>query len=611
MRDVPSPGLGVTADLLEAATAEGLWGLDGCELGPAPSGIPSGVPDHGTGWVRVDLPDGGWLSWSATDGAPLTRTRHAGGPVWHRDGPGPGPVSPVGPDRVVALLTGADPGVLPRHRDAVLADLRTAVLHAHVVQAGWARVSDRVPRPGIRDGGGAALLAGERLAATRGRPFHPTARAVGGWTGRDLARFGPMTADPVPLEWVSVRRDHLRLGPGAGADGLADVVLDQAGAARVATVLAERCGAGYAALPVHPYDREHVLRDEFAAEIRAGIVVPLERVGQAHPTASLRTLALPGRRLPRHLKLPLAVSTLGATRLLPPRHLDHGDRAARVITSVLRADPRLAARVGVADEGDWAGFALPDGSDEFEDRPGRLAAQVRHFPDLASDEACPLPLAALAAPGWDILGPLLQVGDRTTAERFLAMLTIDVLAVAFGFVGHGVLPEMHGQNVVATFGPGTSGPARVRHLILRDHDTLRVQPGWAQAAGTPDPGYRIAPGAAQSLVLDQPDRLVGYLQTLVVQVALRGIAVAVGHRFGFPETVWWDLVREAVPVALDAADPPGPVRDVLAGLMLEAPTWPARAVLGPLLDRGTSSGVSMPAGTVRVPNPLRVGRWAT
>lgn len=596
MGESPSPGQWVTADLIEAATIEGLWGLDECELGPAPPGLPPGAPTPGTGWVRVDLPGGGWLAWSATDGAPVTRTRHAGGPVWFRDSADHRTPYPVGPDRVLTLLEGARP-----HRDQIVADLRTAVRHAHVVRAGWMRLADRVPRPTDRDGGAATLLAGERLAATRGRPFHPTARAVGGWTSGELARFGPMATDPVPLDWVGVRRDHVRLGPGANSDRLAELVLDGPGAARIADTLADRCGPGFLALPVHPFDGEHVLPKEFGDEIRDGIVVPLGRAGAARPTASLRTLALPGF-VPRHLKLPLGVTTLGAARLLPPRHLDHGDRAARVISAVLRSDPGLAARVAIADEGDWAGFAVPDGSDEFADRPGRLAAQLRHYPDLGG---CPLPLAALAASEWDILGPVLGVGDRAGAERFLAELTTDVLTVGLGFVGHGVLPEMHGQNVVVAFGREADRPARAQRLVLRDHDTLRVHPDWADAAGTPDPGYRIAPGAAQSLILDRPERLVGYLQTLVVQVALRGVAVAMGSRFGIPEPAWWGMVREAVPVALDAADPPLAIRDALAELLLDAPTWPARAVLGPLLDRGSSTGVSMPAGTVDVPNPLR------
>ncbi|HEX2262263.1 MAG TPA: hypothetical protein VHH52_00655, partial [Pseudonocardiaceae bacterium] len=49
---------------------------------------------------------------------------------------------------------------------------------------------------------------------------------------------------------------------------------------------------------------------------------------------------------------------------------------------------------------------------------------------------------------------------------------------------------------------------------------------------------------------------------------------------------------------------PGRVADVVERELLHAQTWPSRLVLGPLLHRGRSGGVSMPAATGRVPNPL-------
>ncbi|WP_145984150.1 IucA/IucC family siderophore biosynthesis protein [Pseudonocardia sp. EC080610-09] len=600
MSNLPPPGQEVIADLLEAATTEGLWGLDACTPGPAPTWVPETLRTVHDRWVRVDLPGGGSLTWAAVDGGPLTHSRYAGGQVWYySDG---GSVRPVGPDQMLELLVATDPAGPTGHLETTLAELRTAVVHAHVVRAGRARMPDPLPSAG-RGSAGQMLLGGEMLAATRGRPFHPTARAVSGWTDRDLVRFGPTASGPVELAWVGVREDHVRRGPHAGPDELIDLVLDADGAARIRTLLAERDADRHRALPVHPYDLEHVLPAVFADELAEGVIVPLGPAGHGVPTASLRTLALPGEPL-RHLKLPLGVSTLGAARLLPPRHLDHGDRAAGVIGTVLGADPRLAARVGIVDESDWAGFALPDGSDEFDDRPGHLAAQVRHYPDFG--DGIPLPLAALGAHEWDVLGPPLGVTDVATARRFLRALTTDVLSVAFGFLGHGLLPEMHGQNVVGEFESVAGGPTRLRRLVLRDHDTLRVYRPWARAAGTPGPGYRIAPGVRQSLLLDSPEELVGYLQTLVVQVSLRAIAVALDRHFDLPESQWWATLGDAVTDAIAVAEPPDEIRASITDLMLERPTWPARAVLGPLLERGPSSGVSMPAGVVAITNPLRL-----
>ena len=208
---------------------------------------------------------------------------------------------------------------------------------------------------------------GEVLAAVRGRPFHPTARAVSGWAADDLARWGP--GRTVAVDAVAVRSDHLRLGTG-GFPELIDAP------------------DGYRVLPVHPFDREHVLPVAFAAEIADGIVVPLDRgVGEGRVTSSLRTLDLGGGR---HLKLPLGVTTLGSTRLLGARSLDFAQRGERVLRDVLAADPGLAARVAVADETAWAGFARPDGSDEFDDRPGHLAAALRVLPPPTGSHRVPL-----------------------------------------------------------------------------------------------------------------------------------------------------------------------------------------------------------------------------
>ncbi|SFS66155.1 IucA/IucC family protein [Saccharopolyspora flava] len=459
---------------------------------------------------------------------------------------------------------------------AVAADLRAAVEHTEVLR-GQRSALDLTPTGG--------MLAGERLAATRNRPFHPTARAAAGWSAEEVARYGPMRAEPLGLDWVAVRRDRLVHGGDPLSQRLAELVLSPAELRSLGAI-----GDDLQAIPVHPWQFQHVLGGCFADELADGSVVPLAReLGGFHPTSSLRTLTT-SPESSRHVKLPLGVATLGATRLLPPRYLANAERAQRCMTEVLDRDPALGERVALCDERVWAGWHDPD--DPFGDRPGQLAAQVRIYPEL---DGLVLPMAALAAHEWDVLGPV--ISERFDPLSFFGDLARSFCEVAFGFLSRGVLPELHGQNVVVQLRGG-----RVRRFVLRDHDTLRLFGEWMRLAGTPDPEYVIKPGAPQSLRLDSAESLVGYLQTLGFQVNLHGIADALRRHFGLDERELWNLVRETVIEHLPAQ--PAPVRAVLRDRLLRAGTWPSRRVLEPLLRQGASSGVSMPAGTGTVPNPL-------
>jgi siderophore synthetase component len=399
-----------------------------------------------------------------------------------------------------------------------------------------------------------------------------------------------MRPDPLGLDWVAVRRDRLRFGTGAGADRFADLLLDAPDRERLAATL----GGGFCLLPVHPWQLDHVLPRAFAAELGAGLVRPVARgVGRFRPTASLRTLCSPAPE--RHVKLPLGIATLGAARLLPPRYLDNGDRAERLMRVLLDRDPALRRRVSLCDERTWCGWA----GDELADRPGHLAAQLRTYPAGVLDEPGTLavPMAALAAHEWGTLGPALHA-DRDPVGFFRA-LAAAFAAVGLGFLRHGVLPELHGQNVVVTLRDG-----RPERFVLRDHDALRLYPAWMAAAGVPDPGYRLRPGARQSLRLGSAEALVGYLQTLGFQVNLYGIADALGRHYDVAEAVFWEQLRGALVGCLAELDLPGHVALVVRRQLLGAPTWPARHVLGPLLRDGSCTGVSMPAATGRARNPL-------
>lgn len=598
----------VLRDLVDILIQENLWAFADAARRHRPAALCAETAEPGEQWCHIDLA-GGWVCFRARAAGALQPYRLSRPPVWYGGAPG-APPRRLQPGELLELLAAgrSDTPAGPLHAGQVGADLRTAVQHAAVVHAGRARLAHARPRPG-------GLLTAERLAATRNRPFHPTARAAAGWTSDELARYGPLRQQPLGLSWVAVRRDRLRRGTGSGSDRLHELLLDEADRQHLADAV-HRAGLhinDVQPLPVHPWQLDHVLPIAYAAELAAGEVVPLARgLGRFHPTASLRTLTTaPETEL--HLKLPLGVATLGAARLLPPRYLDNGERAQRTMQQLIERDPALHGLVQVCDERTWCGWRHPSNADEFDDRPGQLAAQLRAYPAGLFDHPTRLvlPMAALAAHEWDVLGPALgnagfgRSGLGTVlfgavdAVGFFRRLAGAFCELGLGFLRYGVLPELHGQNVVVALRGGA-----VDRFVLRDHDTLRLCPDWMAAEDVADPGYRIAPGAPQSLRLPSAEALLGYLQTLGFQVNLYGIADALCRHYGIGEQVLWAELRRAVVDALARLALPGRIADVLGRELLHAPTWPSRLVLGPLLRQARSGSVSMPAGAGRVPNPL-------
>ncbi|WP_010314164.1 IucA/IucC family protein [Saccharopolyspora spinosa] len=563
----------VMRDLVDVLLQEDLDGFGARAEADQPAELAGEPLAPGERWCRVKLA-AGWVCCRVRPGGALQRYRYSRGPVWLAGGE-PAGAAEV-PEELLVLASGEPAGAAE-----VSEDVRAAVEHAEVV-LGQRAALDLAPQEG-------QLLAGERLAATRNRPFHPTARAASGWTSGEVARYGPMRAEPLGLDWVAVRRDRLRFGTDPDSHRLPDLVVDQEGR----QVLADVVDDEYLAIPVHPWQFDHLLPAQFGEELATRAIIPLVRgLGRFHPTASIRTLTTaPETR--RHVKLPLGMATLGATRLLPPRYLANAERAQECMRELVDRDPVLRRRVALCDERIWCGWHEP--ADEFGDRPGQLAAQVRVYPELGG---LVLPMAALAAHEWDVLAP--AISDRFDPVVFFRELAKSFCEFGFAFLRCGVLPELHGQNVVVQL-----RGARIERFLLRDHDTLRLFPEWMASAGAQAPEYAIKPGAPQSLRLESAESLVGYLQTLGFQVNLYGIADALCRHFGLDEGVLWTQLRVAVRECLQPL--PAAVAEVLRALLLHAETWPSREVLGPLLRQGRSSGVSMPAGLGTVPNPLASG----
>ncbi|MDQ6421979.1 IucA/IucC family protein [Paenibacillus sp. LHD-117] len=490
------------------------------------------------------------------------------------------------------------------HGESLFEQLRVSALHkALSIQAQMASAGNLPAFP-------ASLLALERWSALRDRPFHPAAKAKGGWNDKDYVNYSAEYGGTFPLQWIAVKRDILLAGDGAEGRGAADFLLsgDDRGQLDAAMRRLGLGGDDYAALPVHPWQLERMLPREFGTEMENGACVPLGIAagGDYAATSSVRSLAPTGEG--PHVKLPLGIVSLGAIRSLPALYMTNGTRGQRLLEQLRAADQTLAGRLYLCDETAWWAY-MPKAGDWFDDRPRHLSCQIRSYPaELLRDPSYQMvPMAALAVcePGMDthLFDAWMRLrGMRPGAEaarHLFGELCDEFLSLCMRMLRFGVLPEIHGQNVLVVLKNGTPSG-----IVLRDHDTVRLHLPWLERSGMADPGYIVKPGRPNSLYNETPEQLLFYLQTLGIQVNLYAIADSLAGRYRMKEESLWQTMRESLEQAVECAGLPDQDRMAVEEILFEREMWPWKQIITPLLRQQGVPGGSMPSGSGQAPNPF-------
>ncbi|SDA21005.1 Siderophore synthetase component [Nitrosospira sp. Nsp18] len=445
------------------------------------------------------------------------------------------------------------------------------------------------------------LLPWEALSCLKDRPFHPLARAKD-WNGDHGYGYATETMASLPLHWVAVPRDQIVSGPAAPLAGqpLAERLLDPGQRDRLtqAARASHADGENWLWMPVHPWQWAWLNRS-IPLKLSECIYLSIGP-GTATPTASLRSLAVTGNP-GTHLKLALSVRTLGATRALPPRYLHNGTLASACLESLRRRDDWLAAHLLLCDEDQW--WALSQ-CDALESESGELACMIRRYPTLPG--ATLIPMAALPAvwadgklPAFDHL--IGSAAPEEAAWRLFGDIAGALLELGLRCFARGVMPELHGQNVLLAF-----EGQQVAALVLRDHDTLRVCCPLMQAQGVTIPDYVIDRSTPNTLELNTPQELLAYLQTLAIEVNLYAILAALATYYGRDEAHGWGIVRQALETCLARVPLPVEIAGQARKMLLEEAEWPFKQLLAPLLNI-TSFGTGMPSAMGRLPNPLLTG----
>lgn len=463
------------------------------------------------------------------------------------------------------------------------------------------------PDASVMDEASATFLALERWASLRDRPFHPVGKAKQGFDDADYRRYMAEFRAEMTLDWIAVSHDALRLGEGASLDRPPAVSLLDPGESEAIgkEMRARGLDASHVAIPLHPWQRENAIGRYLEDAMGSGRCIPLEtRVGRFAATSSLRSLAPIGPGA-AHLKLPLAVHSLAASRYLPAVKMINGQRSERLLRQALMRDSTLLQQVFLCEESDWWAY-FPEGTSLYDEAPRHLSAMVRRYPTaLVEDPDCHLvPMAALGVtdPAWHYFDVWLhELGQPPSAEgasMLFAGIVRHVLENLLRLFRLGLLPEAHGQNALLVVRRGA-----IQGVLFRDHDSLRLYVPWLEREGLRDPHYEIKPGHSNTLYHDTPEALLFWLQTLVIQVNLRAILESVAVRYGIPAATLWGVVRDATADAIDAIAPDQSLRRLLEHELLRRSDWPLKHIVLPIIARAGGPG-SMPFGTGRTRNPL-------
>ncbi|WP_308366757.1 MULTISPECIES: IucA/IucC family protein [unclassified Microbulbifer] len=447
----------------------------------------------------------------------------------------------------------------------------------------------------------ADLPAWERLGALRDRPFHPLARAKTGWSLEEFRRYGAESGDTFGLAWVALRNESLVGSPDLRGTAVAEALLEaeELQALRQAAAARGFDGDDFTLVPVHPWQLRR-LAAEFASEFSNGDWVLIsESLGGFTPTSSVRSLAPAAKSGSVHVKLPLAIAALGAQRILPPRYLHNGAAAQQLLESVIGREPALQGKFFCCDERQWLAFA-PAGETMFSNRTGHLSCLLRRYPRMESPQCRLLPMSAFTLAEGDrvpAFETLLRDGGETP-EKFFRSLCDHLCALCFTCFSYGLMPEVHGQNLLLVIEKG-----RICGLVLRDHDTLRFFPPWVHQSGIEAPRYLMDWSTPNSLVCLSPQELLRYFQTLGVQVNLHAIADTLSSAYGVDAEVFWEIIKTSCHRQLQQLELPDFAKALLRRELLDNPRWPTRLLLTPYLMRRTRE-TGMPAGLGETRNPL-------
>ncbi|AXI04135.1 IucA/IucC family protein [Aquirhabdus parva] len=443
---------------------------------------------------------------------------------------------------------------------------------------------------------------------TIGHPWHPTYKTKLGLSAVDVMRMSPEFQAELKITIAAIKKDqvHAELQLEA-TDPSSDISYSVWFARQFPNAFAHWQEAltqrGYAPddwvpLPIHPYQAERFIDDEFAAEIAQGTLVLLDNVSiPASPTMSFRTVVPEHSDAMPHMKLPVSLRLTSVERTVSPKSAVMGPRITQLLRRILAVEQGFGQRLEIVGEDVGVHYLDPNQDDN---RSRHLAVLYRQNPlNKRTDALFPLPVGALFSSSAYAKRPLIAElvalgygGHDTAAAEFFQQYTQTVLtATLSAYLIYGIAFEAHQQNSFML----VDQAYRPVCLLARDFGDVRVH-----ASTLEKMQYTLDPFRAGHTVYDDHMPVRDKILHAVMLCHLSEMALLLARTTQQSALIFWTVLREQTIQVFDALRPrTNPERwEAEREAFLELP-WPAKAFLRMRLSN-TQEDVHG-----QMPNPLK------
>lgn len=438
------------------------------------------------------------------------------------------------------------------HREAWNAALGQSIRHS-----GSAGLVDYLRRNGSTRR--AAMLL-DQWGSLEGHPFYPTWKAKPHLDAAQVAALSPEFGARVPVRIAALRADMAYMERMPHVSSLHDYF-----ATEFPTLWAPwKAGlrsrglneTQWLPLPLHAWHLENFVKQQYASEIEAGLLITEGPEVTTAPTMSFRTMLPDTPDTAPFIKLPVALWLTSEQRSLQAKSIHMGPRVSHVIQRILAAEGGFEGRLEIFAE--EVAFHYRNAVTQ-EDAPGRYLSVAFRQSTRAferKDGLLPVPVAALLTQAPLTHRPLItelieRSGQRASADAvesffrcYARVVTQPVIAI---YMLYGIGLEAHQQNTSVLF-DANGDP---KGLLIRDFGDGRTYAPLLNERGLTLQPY-VHKGILPTVFTDDIEPVRTFVIDACFVCHLHEVALLLTDEYGLSPTRLWEILREETAAAFDA-----------------------------------------------------------